>query len=102
MIEIKYIKETPIEIEDKAVEELINDFNSRAIEKKIKYRIKIKYAYPHLVQGFWIFENYSNQISFIDNYFVFVDELDEEVFNEIKSILEEIPQLFKLEFKEES
>ena len=99
MIEIKYIKETPIEIEDKAIEELMNEFNSRAIEKNIKYRIKIKYAYPHLVQRFWIFENYSNQIAVHDSYFTFIEDLDEEVFEEIKPILEEITQLFKLEFK---
>lgn len=100
-IEITYIKETPREIKEKVVEELINDFNKIAIEKNIKYKIKLKYEYPHLVQNFWIFENYSNQICFHDSYFTFIDELNEEIFNEIKPILDEIPQIFKIELKEE-
>jgi len=99
MIEVKYIERTNEEIEKEVFENLIENFNSEAIKQNNKFRLKIKYKYPHLTRGNWLFEDYSCQIVWnnLDNFFSFVDELDEDIFNQIKPILENLKGLFKIE-----
>ena len=91
-LKIKYIKQAPEEIEKEAVENLIRNFNTIAINKGIKYRICFKSGYPHLILKNWLFENYSHQICYLGNYFKFVGDIDESILNEIKEILEEIDE----------
>lgn len=99
MLVIKKIKQTNEEIEKTKFKKLVEHFNKLAKSLKSKYRIKIKYYYPFLIQGFWFVENYSNQIYYNENknIFSFYDDLDESILEEIKVILEEIPEKFEVE-----
>lgn len=97
-LKVKYVKRTNEKIEKEEFEKLIGDFNLEANFQGCKYKIIMKYDYPHLIQGWWFFENYSNQITKgYDGTYNFVDEISEERLEEIKQILEEIPQTFEIE-----
>lgn len=101
-LHITYIKETNEEIEEKAVTSLMENFNSLAKSKNIKYRIYLKYGYPHLGKNtfFGLFEDVSIQITFIRGIFQFERRgIDENILEEIKPILEEIPEIFEVEMK---
>jgi hypothetical protein len=101
-LHITYIEETNEEIEEKAVTSLMENFNSLAKSKNIKYRIYLKYGYPHLGKNtfFGLFEDVSIQIIFIRGVFHFERRgIDESVLEEVKSILEEIPEIFEVEMK---
>ncbi|MEK6935969.1 MAG: hypothetical protein AABW67_04210 [Nanoarchaeota archaeon] len=98
-LEIIYLKETPEEVENERNKNLIEHFNTLAKEKGIKYQIVIKYNFPHLVKNWFFFENYSNHIVYAGEEFSFVDEIDEDILNEIKTILAQIPEKFKIEIK---
>lgn len=90
--------------EKEEVEKLINDFNKLAKEKKSKYRIRVYFAEPQLVQlqlGF--FHNYENQIVYhmLDDKFSFYNNFTKSQFEELKEILEALPQKFVVKIKEE-
>lgn len=101
-LHITYIEETNEEIEEKAVTNLMKNFNSLAKSKNIKYRIYLKYGYPRLGKNtfFGLFEDVSIQIIFIRGVFHFERRgIDENVLEEVKPILEEIPEIFEVEMK---
>lgn len=104
-LKIKYIKETREEIEEKAYSDLIEHFNNLAEAKGIKYRIKVKYNYPHIVKNvfFGLFEDYSVQIIYLNGIF-FIESrgIDEDVLEEIRPILNKIPEVFEVELKREN
>lgn len=97
-LKIEYLEKSPEDIEKEAVDNLVKHFNELAKEKGIKYKIVDKWSHPHLVQRVMlgIFENYSIQICYTDydKQFTFTDEINEEVLEVVKPVLEEIPEKF--------
>ena len=98
-LKIKHVKRFSEEIKKEAIENLINHFNELAKEMKFKYRIGFSYGHPHLFHKVLFFENYSNQIVYLGEYFKFADEIDETILNEIALILEQIPEEFRVELR---
>lgn len=100
-LEIESIKKVESEDEEILVRKLINDFTFRA--RGTKYRIDVKFGIPHLIRKSFIgiFEDYSNKILVHPTYFELVDVVGFQIFNDIRYILTEIPQHFKVKIIEE-
>lgn len=96
-LKIKYIKETFQDKQDRAIEEMINSFNKEAEDRDSKYRIKMKYGYPHLIKKGRFFEDYDQQIHFGREYCSFIEGISEDALEEIKDILESVPEKFIVE-----
>lgn len=87
--------------EEKAIEKLIEHFNSISKSKKSKYEISISFTYPHLYKKILFFWREIEQIFYNEplDYFCFCNAINKETFREIIDILEEIPEKFEVEIK---
>lgn len=91
-------------LEEKEIfEKLIEDFNNLSKELNLKYKLILEYDFEaKLIKSlFWNFgDSLGDNKIFYDSYseeFYFYEGIDEELFKEIKPILLEIKQKFKIE-----
>ncbi len=81
--------------------QLIEDFNKLAKEFSSKYRIYKYYNYPHLFKKSWFIDQPIMQIYYsnIKDVFSFVQSIEQDDFDNIRLILEKIPQKFEVEIR---
>lgn len=98
IIEIKNLKPKK-DLEDKKINELIIHFNEESERHKSRFKIFLENKkYPYLIsERILSYNKYSMILPIIyEDYFIFDKGLDEELFNKIKPILENIPEKFKI------
>lgn len=95
------------ESEARAINQFIIDFNKEAKQQRSRWFTKFVYGYPHIIRKGWT--DIAFQISYFQNTFIFVDNdymigtatMDAnfkffKYYKEFKSILEKIPQKFRI------